>query len=81
MKGGKDQELIQSSTTPDPGNHMGPRKPHGKVTKTQLNITNNSQNLFKTAILKKTKNWSIRLIIAKCRSKVLQNAPRELENF
>ena len=22
-KGGKDQELIQSSTTPDPGYHMG----------------------------------------------------------
>ena len=26
---------------------------------------------------KKTKNWLSRLIIAKCRSKVLQNAPKE----
>ena len=31
-KGGKDQETIQSSTTPDPGYHIG-----------KLNITNKSQ--------------------------------------
>ena len=34
-KGDKDQELIQSSTTPD----------SGKMTKTQLNITNESQEV------------------------------------
>ena len=34
-KGGKDQESIQSSTTPD----------SGKMTKTQLNITNESQEV------------------------------------
>ena len=27
-KGGKDQESIQSSTTPDPGYHMGNRQKH-----------------------------------------------------
>ena len=32
-------------------------------------------NLSKTTTLKKTKNWFLRLIIAICRSKVLQNAP------
>ena len=37
--GGKDQESIQLSTTPDPEYHMG------KVTKTQLNITNKSQEV------------------------------------
>ena len=37
-QGGKDQESIQSSTPPDP-------IPHGKVTKTQLNITNKSQEV------------------------------------
>ena len=37
-KGGKDQKSIQSSTTPDQGHHMG------KVTKTQLNLTNESKD-------------------------------------
>ena len=37
-KGSKDQESIQSSSTPDPGYHM-------EVTKTQLNITNKSQEV------------------------------------
>ena len=36
-KGNKDQESIQSSTIP-----------HGKVTKTQLNITNESQGQLTT---------------------------------
>ena len=34
------------------------------------------KNLFKTVTLKKTKNWFTRLIIAQCRSTVLQNAPK-----
>ena len=38
-KDGKDQEYIQLSTTTDPGYHMG----HGKVTKSQLDITDKSQ--------------------------------------
>ena len=38
-KGGKDQESIQSSTTPNPGYHMG------NLQKTQLNITNKSQEV------------------------------------
>ena len=38
-KEGKDQESIQSSTTPDPGT------PYGKVTKTQENITLKSQEV------------------------------------
>ena len=33
--------------------------------------------LIKRPLKKKTKNWFSRPIIAKCRSKVLQNAPRE----
>ena len=37
-KGEKDKELIQSSTTPDPGYHMG-------MTKIQLNTTNKSQKV------------------------------------
>ena len=37
-KGGKNQVSIQSSTTPDPGYHMGSDK-------TQLNITNKSQEV------------------------------------
>ena len=37
MEGDNDQESIQSSTTHDPGYHMG------KWQKTQLNITNESQ--------------------------------------
>ena len=37
-KEGKDQELIQSSTTPDPGYN-------GKVTASQLDITNESQEV------------------------------------
>ena len=36
----KDQESIQSSTTPDPGYHMGI-----KVTKSQLDITHKSQEV------------------------------------
>ena len=39
-KGGKDQESIQSSTTPDPGYHMT-----WKVRKTQLNIRNKVQEV------------------------------------
>ena len=35
-------------------------------------------NLCKTATLKLTKNWFSKLIIALCRSKVLQNAPRAI---
>ena len=31
---GKDQELIQSSTTPDPGHHMGKRQKHKKTSHT-----------------------------------------------
>ena len=38
----KDQESIQSSTTPDLGYH---RIPHVKVTKTQLSITKGSQEV------------------------------------
>ena len=38
-KGGKDQEWIQSSTTPDPGYQ------NGNVTITQFNITNESQEV------------------------------------
>ena len=36
-KDGKDQEMIQSRTTPDPG------VPHGKVIKNTINNTNKSQ--------------------------------------
>ena len=38
MKEGKDQESIQSSTTPDPGYN-------GKVTTSQLDVTNESQEV------------------------------------
>ena len=38
-KGSKDQETIQSNTTPDPGYYMG------KWQKKQLNITNESQEV------------------------------------
>ena len=37
-KGGKDQESIQSSTTPDPGYHMGKWQ-------NIINITNKSQEV------------------------------------
>ena len=36
-----------------------------------------SKTCFKRPLKKKTNNWFSRLIIAKCMSKVLQNAPRE----
>ena len=36
-----------------------------------------SKTCLKQPLKKKTKNWFSRQIIAKCRSKVLQNAPRE----
>ena len=32
---GKDQESIQSSTTPDPGHHMGKRHKHEKTSHTR----------------------------------------------
>ena len=36
-----------------------------------------SKPCIKQPLKKETKNWFSRLIFAKCRSKVLQNAPRE----
>ena len=42
-----------------------------------MNISLYSKTCLKRPLKKKTKNWFSRPIIAKCRSKVLQNAPRE----
>ena len=39
--------------------------------------TKYSKTCLKRALKKKIKNWFSRPIIAKCRSKVLQNAPKE----
>ena len=40
-----------------------------------------SKTCVKQPLKKKTKNWLSRPIIARCRSKVLQNAPRALEHY
>ena len=51
-KEGKDQEMIRSSTTPDPG------VANGKVTNLQLDITNKSQEVspFPAGVHKATIN-------------------------
>ena len=40
-----------------------------------------SKICLKWPLKKKTKNWFSRLIITECRSKVVQNAPREHESI
>ena len=41
-----------------------------------LQISNYSKTCLKRPLKKKSKKWVVRPIIASCRSKVLQNAPR-----
>ena len=64
--------LITAFAVCSVGNLLGP-KPFS-----QYSISANySETCLKRPLKKKTKNWFSRQIIAKCRSKVLQNALRE----